>query len=156
MRILCKLSNGSIAIAFFLLTLHQLRGCMFCVCLLMWLFCCFFDFSYLMFLQCDCRGFNKVHTFILTFKNYLRLLVSFDRITCRVVGTIHLWRLHGGARGSGSDGHTRTEGGVSSMWTSTRKIRPHWHNVFSSKEVGVFCRRISSLKEIKCGNLFLT
>src|SRR6218665_2885565 len=38
------------------------------------------------------------------------------------------------------------------MWTSTQKIGPHWHNVFSCKEVGVFCTRISSLNGINSGN----
>jgi len=40
--------------------------------------------------------------------------------------------------------------GVSSMWTSTQKIRAqshHWHHpvFFSCKEVGIFYTRISSL-----------
>jgi len=37
----------------------------------------------------------------LTFENYLRLLVSFGLITCRVVWIIHLWRPHEGGRPEG-------------------------------------------------------
>jgi len=76
------------------------------------------------------------------FLNCLRLLVSFGQITYRVVGTIHLSRPHGGGRELGSGGRMRTGGRVSSTWTSTQKIRPNWHNVFSCKEAGVFCTRI--------------
>jgi len=38
-----------------------------------------------------------------------------------------------------------------------QKIRPipHWLNVFSCKEVGVFCARISSLKGIKKWKVFV-
>ena len=83
-RILCKSSN-SIAIACFLFTLSQLqRRVFFCWVIesLLWLF--------LWLIVSDVpkvrlQGFNKAHTYLLTFQNYRWLLISFVLITCRGV-----------------------------------------------------------------------
>src|SRR6218665_2067663 len=51
-------------------------------------------------------------------------------------------------RGSGPS--RRMQAAVSSIWTSTQKIRAHIrHPVFSCKEVGISFTRISSLNGIK-------
>jgi len=73
----------------------------------------------------------------LTFKNYLRLLVSFGLIAC-----IHLWRIHGGERESGSGGR---------MWVGSKWSCGHPHRkldlaeCFLMRRSGSFCTRISSL-----------
>jgi len=58
------------------------------------------------------------------------------------LGTIHLWS----PRRGGSGPSRRMQAAVSSIWTSTQKIRAHIrHPVFSCKEVGISFTRISSL-----------
>ena len=54
------------------------------------------------------------------------------------LGAIHLWRPHGG--GQAQVDARMTQWRVSSIWTSTQKIRAHWHHpvIFSCKEVDVF------------------